>query len=154
VRPPEGHVQGAANVLGAFQYEVQAQIGHHIVTSCTDAVTGERFSAGDALIADAQSLQSPLGTRVKAAPIVGSVASTTDADATGRMVNLRSGKTVIATATTDAVGFYYLDTASLVIGARYSVDVTIPKGYKTSSPASLTFTWTGSAQRLVDFVLN
>jgi hypothetical protein len=127
-------VQGAANVLGAFQYEVQAQIGHHIVTSCTDAVTGERFSAGDALIADAQSLQSPLGTRVKAAPIVGSVASTTDAGAAGRIVNLRSGKTVIATATTDAVGFYYLDTASLVTGARYSVDVTYRRATRRRRP--------------------
>ena len=149
-----GHVQGASNVLTAFQYEVQGQIGHHIVTSCTDSVTGTAFSPGDTLIADAQSLQATLATPTKGAPIVGSVVSTGDAGIAGRTVNLLSGKTAVATASTDAVGFYYLDTTALKAGAQYSVSVTIPKGYKASSPASQTFTWTGKALQLATFTLN
>jgi len=149
-----GHVQGASNVLAAFQYEVQGQIGHHIVTSCTDPVTGEAFSAGDALIADAQSLQATLATPVKGAPVVGSVVSTSDAGIAGRTVNLLSGKNVVATASTDAVGFYYVDTTALKAGAQYSVSVTIPKGYKASSPASQAFTWNGKAVQLATFTLN
>jgi hypothetical protein len=149
-----GHVQSATNILAAFQYEVQAQIGHLIVTSCKDPVGGNSFSPGQALLADAQALQATLGTAVKAAPIVGTVASTSDAGVAGRTVNLLSGKTVIATASTDAVGFYYLDTGTLRQGSQYAVTVTIPKGYKSSSPQSQTFTWMGNALRLVDFVLN
>jgi hypothetical protein len=149
-----GHVQGAANVLGAFQYEVQGQVGHHIVTSCTDSVTGDAFSPGDTLIADAQSLQATLATPAKAAPIVGSVVSASDGGTAGRAVGLLDGKTVIATANTDAVGFYYLDTAALKVGAQYSVSVTIPKGYKASSPASQGFTWAGQPVQLKTFTLN
>ncbi len=149
-----GHVQGASNVLGAFQYEVQAQIGHHVVTSCMDPVSGSAFSPGEALIADAQSLQTTLAARVKAAPIIGAVVSTNDAGIGGRIVNLMSGMTVVATASTDAVGFYYLDTASLMPGARYSVNAVIPTGYKASSPASQTFVWSAAPVKLADFVLN
>ena len=149
-----GHVHGAANVLAAFEYEVQAQIGHHIVSSCTDPVTSTAFSPGATLLADAQALQATLGAPVKAAPIVGTVTSTSDSGIAGRIVNLLSGKTVIATASTDAVGFYYFDTDSLTLGAQYSVTVTIPKGYKTSLPASQAITWSGGPVKLADFVLN
>ena len=149
-----GHVQGAANVLSAFQYEVQAQIGHHIVTSCTDPVTGTPFSPGDTLVTDAQSLQAALGTAVKAAPIVGLVVSTSDAGVAGRTVNLLNGKTVIATASTDAVGSYYFDTSLLKAGAQYMASVTIPKGFKASSPASQSFTWSAKALQLATFTLN
>jgi hypothetical protein len=149
-----GHLQAAANVLGAFQYEVQAQIGHHIVTSCTDPVGGNAFSPGQTLIADVQALQATLGTAVKAAPIVDFVTSTNDTGTAGRTVNLLSGKSIIANASTDAAGFYYFDSGSLKPGAQYSVTVAIPKGYKTSSPASQTFTWSGAPVRLGDFVLN
>jgi len=148
-----GHVQAATNVLAAFQYEVQGQIGHQIVSSCTGPVGGNAFSPGQVLIADAQSLQATLATSVKGAPIVGSVVSTGDAGTAGRTVNLLSGKTVVATATTDAVGFY-LDTTALKAGAQYSVSATIPKGFKASSPASQTFTWTGKALQLATFTLN
>jgi hypothetical protein len=148
-----GHAQGASNVLTAFQYEVQAQIGHHIVTSCMDPVTNTTFSPGATLIADAQSLQATLAT-VKGAPVVGSVVSTSDAGTGGRTVSLLSGKSVIATAATDAVGFYYFDSAALQPGESYSVTATIPKGYKTSSPASQSFSWSGSALQLAPFTLN
>jgi hypothetical protein len=133
---------------------VQAQIGHHIVTICIDPVVNASYSPGQTLIVDAQSLQATLGTAVKAAPIVGTVVSNSDAGVAGRTVNLLSGKSVIATASTDAVGFYYLDTGTLKQGSQYTVTVTIPNGYKSSSPQSQTFTWMGNALRLVDFVLN
>jgi hypothetical protein len=149
-----GHVQAATNVLAAFQYEVQAQIGQHIVTRCMDPVTSTAFSPGETLIADAQALQATLGTQAKAAPIMGSVTSTTDAGTAGARVNLLSGKTVVATATTDAIGFYYFDSTALVTGVQYTAQVTIPKGYKTSVPASQTFAWIASSVKLADFVLN
>jgi len=133
---------------------VQAQIGHHIVTSCTDPVGGNAFDTGATLIADAQSLQATLGAQVKSAPIVGSVTSANDAGAAGRTANLLSGKSVIATASTDAVGFYYFDPTGLTPGAQYTVKVTIPKGYKSTSPASQTFTWSANPVVLADFVLN
>jgi len=149
-----GHNRGAANVLAAFQYEVEAQIGHHIVTSCTDPVGGNAFDTGATLIADAQALQATLGTQVKASPILGTVASATDSGAAGRTVNLRSGKTLVATTTTDAVGFYYFDPTGLTPGAQYTVKVTIPKGYKSTSPASQTFTWSANPVVLAQFMLN
>jgi len=133
---------------------VQAQIGHHIVSSCTDPVGGNAFSPGQALIADAQALQATLGTQIQAAPIVGFVTSTNDAGTAGRTVNLLSGKTVIATASTDATGFYYFDSTNLTRGAPYIVTVTIPKGFKTAQPTSQTFMWSASTVKLADFVLN
>ena len=148
------HVQGATNVLAAFQYEVQAQIGHQIVTSCNDPVGGNAFSPGQALIADAQALQAMLGTQVRASPVVGTVANSSLAGTAGAMVNLRSGKTVIATASTDAVGFYYFDSTNLTPDAQYSVDVTIPNAYRSSSPASQTFKWSANTVVLAQFVLN
>jgi hypothetical protein len=149
-----GYVQGATNVLAAFQYEVQAQIGHQIVSSCTDPVGGNAFSPGQVLIADAQALQAMLGGAAKAAPIVGFVTSANDAGTAGMTVDLISGKSAIETATTDGFGFYYFDTTALKVGAQYAATVTIPKGYKASSPASQTFTWTARALQLATFTLN
>jgi hypothetical protein len=108
------------------------------------------------LITDAQSLQATLGTQVKANPIVGAVVNSSNVGVSGAMVNLLSSpKTVIATATTDAVGFYYFaGTSGLTPGANYTVNVTLPKGYKTSTPASQTFTWSASPVKLASFALN
>ena len=107
-----------------------------------------------ALIADAQSLQATLGTQVKVDPIVGSVMSASNPGISGLTVNLLSAKKVIATATTDAVGFYYLDGGALTPTANYTVNLTLPKGYKASTPASQTFTWSASPVKLDNFVLN
>lgn len=115
---------------------------------------GNAFSPGEALIADAQALQAMLGTAVKAAPILGFVTSTNDAGTAGRTVNLLSGRSAVANASTDAAGFYYFDSGSLKPGAQYGVTVTIPKGYKTSSPASQTFVWSNALVKLADFMLN
>jgi hypothetical protein len=137
-----GHTQGATNLLTAFQHEVLAQTGQHIATTCTDPIGGNQFSTGGALIADAQSLQASLGAQVKPNPIVGSVLNSGNVGISRSTVNTLSSKTVIATTTTDAVGFYYFaDASGLTLGANYTVHVTLPKGYKTSTPASQTFTW-------------
>ena len=55
-----GNVLAASNVLAAFQSEVRAQIGHQIVSSCTDPVGGNTFSPGQALLADTRALQATL----------------------------------------------------------------------------------------------
>ena len=151
-----GQTQGATNTLTAFQYEVQAQTGQHITTTCTDPVGGNRFYTGQTLITDAQSLQAALGTQVKANPIVGSVLNSSNGGISGATVNLlSSSKTVIATTTTDAVGFYYFTgTSGLTPGLTYVVNITLPKGYKSSKPASQTFTWSAGPVKLGNFVLN
>jgi hypothetical protein len=151
----KGHMQGATNVLAAFQYEGQAQTGQHIATTCTDPVGGNQFSTGQTLMADAQSLQATVGAQLKPDPIVGSVLNSGSAGIPGATVNLLSGKTVLAITTTDALGFYYFaDTTVLTRGANYTVSVTLPKGYKTSTPASQTLTWSAGPVGLRTFVLN
>jgi hypothetical protein len=57
-------------------------------------------------------------------------------------------------ASTDATGFYYLDSTNLTRGAPCIVNVTIPKGFKTSLPASQAFVGSASLVKLADFVLN
>lgn len=62
---------------------------------------------------------------------------------------------MIATATTDAVGFYYFaGTDRLTVGGNYTVTVTPPKGYKTSTPKWQLIQWKGTAVTLPNFVLN
>ena len=64
----------------------------------------------------------------------------------GATVNLlTSSKTVVANAATDSMGFYYFaGTNRLMSGVNYTVNVSLPKGYKSSTPASQTFTWRGT----------
>jgi hypothetical protein len=55
---------------------------------------------------------------------------------------MTSSKTVAATATTDSSGFYFFaDTTGLTRGSSYTLKVAVPKGYKSATPASQTFTW-------------
>lgn len=148
-----GHIQGATNVLTAFQYEVQAQTGQHIATTCTDPVGGNQFYTGQTLITDAQSLQATLGTQAKSNPIMGWVRNSSHAGIAGTTVNVLNGKNILLSATTDEVGFYYLDATPLTVGTNYTANVTLPKGYKSSTPASQALT--GSrVPTLVNFVLN
>jgi len=69
---------------------------------------------------------------------------------------MNSSATVIGMATTDATGFYYFadtSTIGLTPGTNCSLNVTIPTGYSSSTPASQTFTW--SANSVVgNFMLN
>jgi SdrD B-like protein len=151
-----GQLQGAANVLAAFQYETQAQTGVHISQTCLDPVGGNQFYTGQTLIADAQSLQTTLGAQVKANPIVGSVVSSSGSGISGATVDLVGpSKTIVATSTTDSVGFYYFgNTSGLTPGAGYTVTVSVAKGYKTSTPSAQTFIWSTSPVALGAFVLN
>lgn len=150
----KGQTQAAINTLSALINEVQAQAGKHISTTCTDP-SGRPFNPVQLLIGDAQYLQGTLG-QLKPNPVIGSVLNSNNVGINGLTVNLvNSSKTVIATATTDSVGlFYFADTSGLTVGANYTVKVTLPKGYKSSTPASQAFTWNAVGVALSNFVLN
>jgi hypothetical protein len=149
----KGQTQAAMNTLSALIYEVQAQAGKHISTTCTDP-SGRPFNPVQLLIGDAQYLQGTLG-QLKPNPVLGSVLNSNNVGINGGTVNLvNSSKTVIATTTTDSVGlFYFADTSGLTVGANYTVKVTLPKGYKSSTPASQAFTWKAVGVTLSNFVL-
>ena len=72
------------------------------------------------------------------------------ADATVSILNTAN------TATSDATGFYFFpNTASLTIGNSFTAKVTgFPAGFKSSSPASQSFTWQGNTLTLGNFVLS
>ena len=150
----KGQTQAAINTLSALIYEVQAQAGKHISTTCTDS-SGRPFNPVQLLVGDTQYLQGTLG-QLKPNPVIGSVLNANNAGINGVTVNLvNSSKTVIATATTDSAGlFYFADTSGLTGGANYTVKVTLPKGYKSSTPASQAFAWNAVGVTLSNFVLN
>jgi hypothetical protein len=83
---------------------------------------------------------------------VGFAVDSTNAGISGATVNLMSSRTVVASTVTDSTGFYYFtDVSGLTPGANY---VILPKGYKSSTPASQSFTWQASMVALANFVLN
>ncbi len=130
------------------------QAGKHIAMSCHDP-SGRPFNPVQLLLGDIQYLQGILAGQLKADPIVGWVVSSNNAAIGGATVNLMSSsKTVTATATTDSAGFYYFaDVSGLKSGSIYTLNVTLPKGYKSSTPASQSFTWKAVVV-LSNFVLN
>ena len=150
-----GHMGAAVNTIASFQYEAQAQAGRHIASNCKDG-SGTSFSPAQTLITDTTYLLTGAGAaKVQANPILGLVVNLSNSGISGATVNLlSSSKTVIATSTTDAVGFYYFPgTGSLAPGASYTIAVTPPKGYKSSTPASQLFTWNSTTVALSRFVL-
>jgi hypothetical protein len=92
---------------------------------------------------------------VKADAMVGSVLNSTLVGISGATVSLlNSTKAIIATATTDAAGFYYFaTTGGLAIGKTYTVKVTPPVDYKNSIPTSQNITWSANAVTLANFGL-
>ena len=140
----KGQIQTAINILAATIHEVQAQAGKHISTICHDP-NGRPFDAVQFLLGDIQYLQTSIAGQLKAAPINGSVLTSSNLPISGATVNLvTSGKTVAATAATDSAGFYYFaDVSGLAYRSTYTVSVSVPKGFK-SSPASVSFTWSGN----------
>lgn len=141
----KGQIQTAINILQATIYEVQAQTGHHISTTCRDP-NGVTFNAAQFLLGDLQYLQGTLAAQLHANPIVGNVVTSGNVPVYGATVNLMNGKTVVATTTTDAFGFYYFaDVSGLGSGFNYGVSIALPKGFKSSSPAAVNFTWSGNA---------
>jgi hypothetical protein len=148
----KGNNQTATNILAALINEVQAQAGKHISNTCKDS-SGRPFDPVQLLLGDTQYLQGTLSP-LKPNLIIGSVLNASDVGIAGVTVNLNSSKTVIATATTDSVGlFYFPDASVLSAGANYTTKVTLPKGYKSSTPSSLTFTWQGNMVTLSNLVL-
>ena len=150
----KGQSVAAVNTLAAFRYEVQGQSGVHIAGTCTD--NGTQFSPPQTLLTDAQYLLTSTGALVAAEPITGSVVNSSKLGISGATVSLLdSSKTVVATSTTDAVGFYYFAaTNSLRFGAGYTIKVTIPKGYKGATPPAQNITWSATPVLLSNFVLN
>lgn len=139
-----GDNQTALNVLDAFTYQVRAQSGKHISTG-----------AATALMVDAQAVMTSVSSSLKPNPVMGSVLDSTGAGISTTVSLYDNAKHLIATASTDDTGFYYFPfTRLLTQGALYTIQVSAPKGYKKSTPASQTFTWLGDSVTLSTFVLN
>jgi len=141
-----GDSQTAVNVLGALLNEVNAQSGKHISAS-----------AAAALVTDTQALETSLGTNLRPDPVLGCVVGNSSngaiAGVTVSVVN--SANAVVATTTTDSTGLYFFPlTRNWTLGAGYTVKVALPKGYKSSTPASQAFTWQANEATLRNFVLN
>jgi len=140
----KGQVQTAINILSAALYEVEAQSGMHIATTCKDPV-GRSFNPVNLLTGDIQFMQSTLAGQLQADPILGSVVSSTNVAVSGATVNLLSGKTLLAQTVTDSAGLYYFaDVSNLGQGGNYVVTISLPKGFKSSTPSAQNFTWSGN----------
>jgi hypothetical protein len=151
-----GDTQTAINILTALLNQIQAQAGKHIKSSCTDS-NGVLFDPVAVLIANVQSLLTSLGSTAQGNPVMGYVANASSLELCDAVVSLLdSSRRVVATAKSDATGFYFFaETRLLKARANYTVKVTaLPKPYKKSTPASQTFTWGGTAITLPRFVLN
>jgi len=140
-----GDNQTAVNILDALINQLNAQSGKHISAS-----------AASVLITDTQALQASLGANLRPDPVMGYVLNSSNAPIGGATVNvLNSSNAVVATATSDSTGFYFFPlTKGWTLGGSYTVRVTLPKGYKTSTPASQTFTWQAAQLILINSVLN
>lgn len=126
-----GDSQTAVNVLGALINQLNAQNGKHITSS-----------AASVLIADTQALQASLGPNLIPDPVMGYVVNSSNVAVAGVVVSLlNSSNAVVTTATTDSTGFYFFPlTSRWTLGQSYTVKVTLPKGYKVSTPTSQSFT--------------
>jgi hypothetical protein len=148
-----GNPQLAVNILDALLYQLQAQSGKHITTSCT--IGGVTFNAAAALISDVQSMI--IGLKLPPNPVFGNVVNSTGAAVPGAIIGIvnSSGRT-IASSTTDASGFYFFaNTGVFSIGSSYTVKITsFPLPYKTCTPASQNFTWQGTLVNVGNFVVN
>jgi hypothetical protein len=139
-----GDVQSAINALAALLHQLSAQAGKHVSTTCSDG-NGNQFDPVQALIAQVEALLASLGaSAARANPVMGYALSTSGAGVAGATVNLTIDKTVIASATTDATGFFvFCKTSVLALGATYSLKVTPPKPYKNATAPA--FAWNGTA---------
>ena len=151
----KGQIQAAINTLSALINEVQAQAGKHISTTCKDP-SGRSFNPVQLLLGDAQYLLGILTSQLKPSTIMGSVTAPGGVGLSGVSVNVFSSKKiVVATTSTDSAGFYYFaDTTGLTPGASYTINVTIPRGYKASTPATQSFTSSATQVKLGNFILN
>jgi FIMAH domain-containing protein len=147
--------QPAVNTLAAFIKQVDAQSGKQIATSGTH--DGVEFNPAAVLIAQARSVIAYLTIDGSAAPLMGYVVSSTRSAIHGATVAIfDASNTAVATATTDATGFYFLPTTDAwSAGSTYVAKVIgLPAGFTTATPAWQAFTWEGGAGMLENFVLN
>jgi hypothetical protein len=138
-----GNSLDAINTLTALTNQINAQSGKHIHSSCT--VSNVTFNAATVLITDVKSLITSLRVGMMADPITGYVVNSSGTGLAGATVSIVGTTTI--TATTDVTGFYYFATTGGVLstGQIYTMKVTgFPTGYSTATPASSTFTWSGS----------
>jgi len=149
-----GNYADAINTLKALLNQLQAQAGKHLSTSCT--INGVTFNPVTVLTNDVQSLIDTLSTTITPNPITGYVVTSTGTISGVTVGIFDSSGHQVATATTDVTGFYFLsDTSILIVGSAYTIEVTgIPTGFTTSSPPSQTFTWSGTATVIGNFVLS
>jgi hypothetical protein len=140
-----GDHQTAVNVLGALLNEVNGQSGKHISAS-----------AAAVLITDTQALETSLGANLRPDPVLGYIGNSSNGAIAGVTVSvLNSANAVVASTTSDSTGLYFFPlTRNWTLGAGYTVKVTLPKGYKSSTPASQAFTWQANEATLRNFVLN
>jgi len=148
-----GNIQTAINILSAFEKQVQAQSGKHIAASCT--LAGITFDPATVLLTQVQSLIDNLRTSDTADPITAYVVDSNGLGISGATVSIMdSFSHTVATATTDITGFYFFPTTGvLASGSSYTVQVTLPSGFTTSTPAPQSFTWFGSGIVPSTFVL-
>jgi hypothetical protein len=141
-----GSTKTAINILSAFIDQVRAQSGNHIAPTCT--VGGVTFNPATALVTDARRLIDGLAVSATPNPITGTVRTVAGSGIAGAIVTLQdSSGTTLATATTDVTGFYFFATTGLLTpGATYTVSVSLPIAFTGASPASQTFTWSGSGE--------
>jgi hypothetical protein len=138
-----GDNQTATNVLQALLNQLNAQSGKHI-----------NASSASALITDTQALQAGLGN-LTPNPLLGFVVNSSSGIGGATVSVLNASNSVVATAITDSTGFYFFPlTRTFSLGSGYTVKVTLPKGYKSSSPASQKFSWQGSQIILSNSLLN
>ena len=150
-----GQIQTEVNILDATLLEILAQGGKHIKTYWIDG-SGQAYNPDAVLATDVTALMSMAGTNLLPNPIMGTVVNSTGAGLGNISVNIfNSNGALVATATSDSTGFFYFPVTSIFTsGSPYTLKVTLPKGYKSSSSASAWFTWKGSAVKLNSIVLN
>ena len=148
------NVQTAINTLTALKNQIQAQAGKHIHTTCT--IGGVTFNPVNVLLIDVQALIDSLRVSVIPDPITGYVVDANGVGLSGATVSvLNSGNTVVATATTDITGFYFMATTGVLTpGITYTIAVTgLPAGFTTVTPPNQAFTWQGNTVSFGNFVL-
>jgi len=145
-----GRIRPAANTLAALQYQVNAQSGKHLLSSCE--VNGQMINPATVLTTDIQALIQGLGVAAPN-PLLGNVVTTANVGVPDATVTLSGVSIAAVSAVTDATGFYYFPvTNGLKPGAAFQVSV--PLSTKKKGVASLQFIWSGAATVLNNLVFN
>ena len=142
-----GRIQPAVNALAALLYQVNAQAGKHLLSSCE--VDSQTVNPVSVLTTDIQALIQGMSTAAPN-PLMGNVVTT--GLGVGNATVTLSGNSISATsAITDVTGFYYFPvTSGLKPGVAFQVSV--PLSTKKKGAASQQFIWSGAATVLNNLV--